>query len=60
MPATELDDWQNKRHRAAAMVQAHWRGRVQRRKWAQREPERLKRDEVREQPSGLGLAALGL
>lgn len=58
VPATELDDWQKKRHRAAAMVQAHWRGLVQRRKWAQREPERLRRDEVRgsSPPWALGIS----
>ena len=46
VPASELTDWQERRHRAAVMVQAHWRGLMQRRKLARRSPEDLKREQV--------------
>ena len=45
-PASELDEWQARRHRAAVKVQAHWRGLVQRRKLALRSPEMLRREQV--------------
>lgn len=45
-PASELDEWQARRHRAAVKVQAHWRGLVQRRKLALRSPEMLQREQV--------------
>ncbi|GAX75123.1 hypothetical protein CEUSTIGMA_g2567.t1 [Chlamydomonas eustigma] len=49
VPASELEDWHAKRTRAAMKVQAHWRGLVQRRKLAERSPERrLKEQESQE------------
>jgi hypothetical protein len=46
VPASEFPDWQERRHRAAVLVQAHWRGLVERRKISKRSPEELKREEV--------------
>lgn len=45
MPAADLDDWEIKRMRAAARVQAHWRGYKARRKYA-KSPERIKREQA--------------
>lgn len=53
-PAAEYDEREERRHRAAAKVQAHWRGLVARRRWCQ-SPERIKREQVR----GWGHAPLG-
>jgi|LauGreSBDMM110SN_4_FD.fasta_scaffold139207_2 hypothetical protein len=46
LPASEVADWQDRRHRAAVRVQAHWRGLVQRRKLAMRSPEEIQREQV--------------
>ena len=46
LPASEVADWQDRRHRAAVKVQAHWRGLVQRRKLAMRSPGDIQREQV--------------
>ena len=46
LPASEVADWQDQRHRAAIKVQAHWRGLVQRRKLAMKSPEEIRRQQV--------------
>lgn len=45
MPAGDLDDWELKRIRAAAKVQAHWRGYKARQQYAQL-PDRVQREQV--------------
>jgi hypothetical protein len=52
VPASELEDWQAKRTRAAMKVQAHWRGLVQRKKMAEKSPERRLKEQVRMNETG--------
>ena len=47
IPAMELEEWEERREKAARMVQAHWRGLVARRRFRQRSPERVRREKVR-------------
>lgn len=42
-PAADIEEWEAKRHKAAAMVQAWWRGHQQRKAWAAQGPARLKK-----------------
>ncbi len=47
-PASELDEWETRRRKAAVKVQAHWRGLVQRRKLREqgKQPEAELREKV--------------